>query len=116
MKKKRRTITLDCLAWYPTGALHSFNHTIKPHYSHVRNGLCIVHRDGFFAVTHIKSFKTLGRYGYSETLKDAKRGLQIAESLASKYNFSWQYTQDKILALAKKNKKLYDELRSKSLT
>jgi hypothetical protein len=32
----------------------------------------------------------MGSYGYCDTLKEAKKGLQIAESLASKYSFSWQ--------------------------
>jgi hypothetical protein len=58
----------------------------------------------------------MGSYGYCDTLKEAKKGLQTAESLASKYSFSWQWSEDKLCELAKKNSKLYDELKSKSLT
>lgn len=107
MIKKRRLITINT----------PHNELLFRHYSHVRNGLCIVHIDkGFYSVTHINSTKKMGAYGYCDSLKEAKKGIQIAESLASKYGFSWQWTQDKLCELAKKNSKLYDELRSKGLT
>jgi|LakMenE18May11ns_1017448.scaffolds.fasta_scaffold9600615_3 hypothetical protein len=105
--KKRRLITIKAL-----------NDELVPrHYSHVRKGLCIVHLDkGFYSVTHINSLKKLGAFGYCDTLKEAKKGLQIAESLASKYSFSWQWSEDKLCELVKKNSKLYDQLKSKSFT
>ena len=107
MKNHRRMMLIDS----PTYGL------ISRHYSHVRNGLCILHLDkGFYSVTHINSTKKMGAYGYCDSLKEAKKGIQIAESLASKYSFSWQWSQDKICELAQKNSKLYDELRSKGLT
>jgi hypothetical protein len=105
--KKRRLITL----------ITPDDELLSRHYSHVRKGLCIVHTDkGFYSVTHINSLKKMGSYGYCDTLKEAKKGLQIAESLASKYSFSWQWSEDKLCELAKKNSKLYGELKSRSLT